>query len=211
MAVHVDVTVPLVPGQVPIYPGDRELTIRRDARLADGDPANLSSVDCTLHCGTHVDAPVHFLDGAPGVEAVTLDVLIGPAWVADATHVAGDIDAAALGSVDIPDGTQRVLFKTTNSALWAQPAVFAEDFVGVTPAAAHLLVERGVRLVGIDYLSIAPYGDPAPTHEELLRAGVVIVEALDLRAVEPGRWTLTCLPLRIPGADGAPARAVLSR
>jgi arylformamidase len=211
MAVHVDVTVPLVPGRVPIYPGDRELTIRRDARLADGDPANLSSVDCTLHCGTHVDAPVHFVDGAPGVDAVPLDVLIGPAWVADATHVAGDIDAAALGGVDIPDGARRVLFKTTNSALWEEPAVFEEDFVAVTPDAARLLVERGVRLVGIDYLSIAPYGDPAPTHEEFLRAGVAIVESLDLRGVEPGRWTLTCLPLRIPGADGAPARAVLSR
>ncbi len=88
---------------------------------------------------------------------------------------------------------------------------FVEDFVAITPDAALALTRRGVRLVGIDYLSIAPYNDPAPTHEVLLRAGVTILETLDLRAVEPGWWTLMCLPLRIPGADGAPARAVLSR
>jgi arylformamidase len=210
MASHVDVTVPLVPGWTPVYPGDTDLTVRRDASLADGDLANLSTITCTLHCGTHVDAPVHFLDGTDGVDAVPLDALIGPAWVADATGVRGHIDAAALAGLGVPDGATRVLFKTANSALWAAPA-FVEDFVAVTPDAAEALVERGVRLVGIDYLSIAPFGDPTPTHEVLLRAGVAIVETLDLRAAEPGEWTLTCLPLRIPGADGAPARAVLSR
>lgn len=210
MAVHVDVSVPLVPGQVPIYPGDRELTIRRDARLADGDPANLSSVDCTLHCGTHVDAPVHFLDGLPGIEDVALGTLIGPCWVADATGVSGHVSAAALRDVDIPDEATRLLLRTTNSLLW-ETSTFTEDFVALTPDAAEELVRRGVRLVGIDYLSIAPYDDPAPTHETLLRGGVTILETLDLRGVEPGWWTLSCLPLRIPGADGAPARAVLSR
>jgi arylformamidase len=210
MVSYVDVTVPLVPGRVPVYPGDTELTIRRDTSLAAGDLANLSSITCTLHCGTHLDAPVHFLDGAAGVEAVSLETLIGPAWVADATNVAGHIDAAALEGVDIPDGATRVLFKTSNSALWEAPT-FVEDYVAVTPDAAAELVQRGIRLVGVDYLSIAPFGDPAPTHEVLLRADVVIVEALDLRAAGPGWWTLLCLPLLIPGADGAPVRALLSR
>jgi len=110
----------------------------------------------------------------------------------------------------MPAGQTRILFKTTNSALWNYPQ-FTEDFVAITADAATVLVERGIRTVGIDYLSIAPYRDPAPTHEVFLRAGVAIIETLDLRSVEPGPWQLTCLPLRIPGADGAPARAVLSR
>jgi arylformamidase len=207
---YVDVTVPLVPGWLPTYPGDTDLTIRRDASLADGDLANLSSITCTLHAGTHVDAPVHFIADGAGIEAVPLDALIGPAWVVDATSVSGSIDAAALERLEIPRGAERLLFKTTNSAIWDAPS-FVEDFVALTADAASVLVDRGVRLVGIDYLSIAPFGDPAPTHEVLLRAGVVIVETLDLRDVEPGDWIMTCLPLRIPGADGAPARAALSR
>ncbi len=206
----VDVSVPLVPGRVPLYPGDTDLTVRREQHRAQGAPANVSSLTCSLHCGTHVDAPVHFFDGEPGVDTVPIETLIGPAWVADATGVDGDIDAAALDRLDIPDEATRILFKTSNSALWNEP-VFVEEFVAVTPDAATALAARGVRLVGIDYLSIASYQDPAPTHEAFLRAGVTILETLDLRAVEPGWWTLTCLPLRIPGADGAPARAVLSR
>ena len=210
MTRYVDVSVPLVPGRVPLYPGDTDLTVRREQHRAHGDPANVSSLTCSLHCGTHVDAPVHFLDGEPGVDTVPLETLIGPAWVADATAVDGDIDPAALRRIELPDEATRVLFRTSNSRLWNAPA-FVEDFVAVAPGAAAALVERGIRLVGIDYLSIASYRDPAPTHEAFLRAGVTILETLDLRAVEPGWWNLTCLPLRIPGADGAPARAVLSR
>ncbi len=207
---YVDVTVPLVPGLVPLYPGDTDLVVRRQQHRAQGDPANVSSLTCLLHCGTHVDAPVHFFDGQPGVDSVPIETLVGPAWVADATGVDGDIDSAALRHVDIPDGATRILFKTSNSALWNAPK-FVEQFVAVALDAASELAQRGVRLVGIDLLSIASYQDPAPTHEAFLRAGVTILETVDLRAVEPGWWTLTCLPLRIPGADGAPARAVLSR
>jgi arylformamidase len=144
------------------------------------------------------------------VDAVAVEALIGPARVVDATSATPMLDAATLAQLDIPAGTTRVLFKTTNSALWNDPS-FVEDFVAVTADAAAALVEWGVRVVGIDYLSIAPYRDPAPTHEVLLRAGVAIIETLDLRSVEPGAWHLTCLPLRIPGADGAPARALLSQ
>jgi arylformamidase len=210
VAARVDVTAALAPGRLPAYPGDTALTIRRDAALADGDLANLSSITCSLHTGTHVDAPLHFLDDGAGVEALPLDALIGPAWVVDASSIPGHVDAAALATLDLPPDAERVLFKTRNAALWESPS-FVEGYVALTADAAAVLVDRGVRLVGIDYLSIAPYDDPAPTHEVLLRAGVVIVETLDLRAAEPGEWTLTCLPLLVPGGDGAPARAVLTR
>ncbi|MFD2091122.1 cyclase family protein [Blastococcus deserti] len=210
MTYYVDVTVPLVPGRVPLYPGDTELEVRREQHRARGAPANVSSLTCSLHCGTHVDAPVHFLDGSPGIEAVPVETLLGPAWVADAGGVHGHIDAAALDRLEIPDEADRVLFRTSNSALWDAPA-FVEDFVALMPDAAEALARRRLLLVGIDYLSIAPYQDPGPTHETFLRAGVTVLETLDLRGVEPGWWTLTCLPLRIPGADGAPARALLSR
>jgi arylformamidase len=210
MTRYVDVTVPLIPGRVPLYPGDTELEVTRVQARAEGGSANVSKLVCSLHCGTHVDGPSHFFDGQPGVEVIAAEALIGPAWVVDATSAASMLDAATLERLEIPAGTTRILFKTTNSALWNAPE-FTEDFVAVTADAAAALVERGVRAVGIDYLSIAPYHDPAPTHEVLLRAGVAIIETLDLRAVEPGAWHLTCLPLRIPGADGAPARVLLSQ
>lgn len=207
---HVDISVALIPGRTPIYPGDTELELDRVQSRAGGDPSNVSRLVCSTHCGTHVDAPAHFFDGQPGVDEVPLDTLLGPCWVADATTVSDRLDAAALAGIDIPADAARVLFRTRNSQLWDTPR-FTEHFVALTPDAAEMLAGRGVRLVGIDYLSIAPYDDPAPTHESLLRAGVTILETLDLRPVEPGWWTLTCLPLRLAGADGAPARAVLSR
>ena len=210
MTRYVDVTVPLVPGRVPLYPGDTDLEVSLVQTRASGGMANVSRLVCSLHCGTHVDGPAHFFEGQPGVEAVALNALIGPAWVIDATSVESELDAAALSRLVIPARASRIVFKTTNSALWDDPR-FVEDFVALTPDAATVLPRRGIQRVGIDYLSIAPYQDPAPTHEVLLQAGVAIVETLDLRFVEPGPWHLTCLPLQIPGADGAPARALLSR
>jgi len=208
MAIY-DVTVPL-DRHVPIFPGDPQFRIERVASLADGAVCNLSKLDCGVHTGTHVDAPVHFIDGAPGVEGMPLDAMLGPAYVIDATSVPGHIDAAVLETLEIPENAARLLFKTRNSQLWSRPT-FATDFVGVAEDAAAALVERGVRLVGIDYLSIAPPDDPTPTHLTLLGAGVVIVEGVDLRAVPAGRYELACLPIRLVGADGAPARVVLRR
>ena len=202
-----DVTVPL-DSRVPIFPGDPDFRLERVASLSDGAVCNLSRLDCGTHTGTHIDAPVHFIDGAPAVDATPLEAMLGPAYVVDATSVSERIDAGTLGALAIPEDVDRLIFKTRNSELWALPT-FAPDFVGVTARAAAALVERGVRLVGIDYLSIAPPGDPTPTHVALLSAGVVILEGLDLRAVAPGRYELLCLPIRLVGSDGAPARAVL--
>jgi arylformamidase len=190
----IDVSVPVRPGMI-TYPGDPEVRLERVSSIGDGDVVNLSRLDLGVHSGTHVDAPLHFVDGGASVETLPLDVLVGPCVVVDG------LDTAA-----VPPGAERVLFKTTNSRLWER-AEFSEDFVALDAAAARELVERGVRLVGIDYLSI---GDEE-AHRVLLGAGVVAVEGLDLREVEPGEYRLVCAPLRLVGAEGAPARVLLLR
>jgi arylformamidase len=163
-----------------------------------------------VHTGTHVDAPRHFIDGGAGADAIALDALMGSAYVVDATGVRTDIDVRALEALALPRGSKRLLFKTSNSELWSRPG-FNGDFIGLTADAASYLVQRGVRLIGADYLSVAPKSDPAPTHRVLLEAGVVVLEGLDLRQVEPGGYRLVCLPLLLVGSDGAPARAILVR
>ncbi len=193
---------------MPVYEGDPPVVVERVTRLAAGGVCNLSKLDFGLHSGTHIDAPLHFIDGAPGVEATPMEALIGDAFVVDATEVLGQVDMSALRGLEIPAGCERVLFKTSNSRLWDGDE-FSRDFVALTVDAARELVRRGVRLVGIDYLSIAPFSDPAPTHLALLEAGVVILEGLDLRRVQAGAYRLLCLPLLIEGADGAPARTLL--
>jgi arylformamidase len=204
----IDVTVPIRPG-MQVFPGDPPFRVELVKSIGrDGEVCNLSRIDMGAHTGTHVDAPLHFIAGASGAEAVPLDALIGPAWVVDATHLSEEIDEAALSRLTIPDGEARLLFKTPNSRLWDREG-FAGDFIGLTDGAARALVEHGIRLVGADYLSIAPFGRAAPTHRAFLEAGVVIVEGLDLRDVPPGPYELLCLPLRIAGCDGAPARALV--
>jgi len=204
-----DISVPLRPGMV-VYPGDTPFRTERRRAIARGDAYNLTRLQLSAHAGTHVDAPLHFIDGAPGVTTLPLAALIGPAYVVDATGISADIDAAILARLDVPSGATRLLFKTPNSRLW-DINEFSDDFFGITADAAKVLVARGVELVGIDYLSLAPASDPAPAHVVLLEAGVVILEGIDLRAIEPGPYQLICLPLPIEGCEGAPARAVLLR
>ncbi len=205
----INVTVPIRSGMV-AYEGDPEVRLERVSSLAAGGICNLSRIELGVHSGTHLDAPVHFIEGAPGIEATPIDALVGRAIVVDARAITGDLDAAALSALGIPAGSERVLLRTRNSALWDR-ARFSQEFSGVTENGARYLVERGVRLVGIDYLSIAPFRDPAPTHLALLGAGVVVLEGLDLRSAEPGAYEMVCLPMLITGADGAPARVVLRR
>jgi arylformamidase len=202
-----DISVPIRDGMA-TFDGDPLVSLGRASSMADGAICNISRLDFGVHSGTHVDAPVHFIDGAVGIESVAFDVLIGPALIVDARGVTGNFDRAAIESLDIPAGTERLLFRSRNSELWNNPA-FDRSFAAVTPDGAEALVELGLRLVGNDYLSIAPYGDPTPTHVTLLGAGIAVLEGLDLRAIEPGRYDLICLPLRIPGSDGGPARVVV--
>src|SRR4051794_35810299 len=153
-----------------IYAGNPGVCLERVDSIADGAQANVSKLDLGVHSGTHVDAPLHFIDGAPGAETLPLDALVGDAFVVDATSIRGDLDEEALSSLDVPQ-EERLLLKTTNSQLWERPS-FTPDFVRLTGSGARYLLARGVRLVGIDYLSI---GD-GEAHRELLGAGVVAVE-----------------------------------
>ena len=194
-----DVSVPIRTGMV-TYPGDPPVRLERWSSIADGAAANLSKLDFGVHSGTHIDAPVHFIDGAAGAEKLPLDVLFGPCVVVAAPDLSREAVAVA------PEDAERVLFKTPNSELWAQDE-FPEEFARLDGAAAQLLVNRGVKLVGVDWLSV---GDE-DAHHVLLEAGIVPIEGLDLRGVEPGDYFLVAAPLKIEGSDGAPARVLLVR
>lgn len=207
-----DISLPISPAHTPVYPGDPGIKIEDWSALARGDSANVSMLHFSAHTGTHVDAPAHFIEGRPGLAALPLDALIGQARVIEIPGEVRAIDAAQLDQIDF-EGLTRVLFKTRNSAFWNHlDGVFREDFTFLTSRAARRLVERGVRLVGIDYLSVDAFtSTDYETHQVLLSNGVIIVEGLDLRAVSAGTYELLCLPLRIASGlgDGAPARAVL--
>lgn len=206
-----DVSVP-ISAATPTYPGDPGIEIRQWAALAAGDAANVSLLHFGAHTATHVDAPAHFIAGAPKVDAMPLDALIGRARVVLIPDDVDAITASHLSALDLTDAT-RVLFKTRNSAFWSNTtAGFRKDFTYLAPDAAHALVALGVRLVGIDYLSVEKFkSERHETHETLLANGIVIIEGLNLSEVSAGSYELICLPLKIAGGtgDGAPARAIL--
>ena len=206
-----DITVPLT-NEMPTYPGDPGIQIRDWFTLANGDSANVTHLKFSAHTGTHVDAPAHFIEGAAQVESLPLESLIGKAQVIAVPDTALSIDQAFLADHIARDVT-RVLFKTRNSSFWHDhPTQFRQDFTYLELQAAQFLVQRGVRLVGIDYLSIEQFGQKQhETHLALLSQGVVILEGLDLSAVPEDLYELICLPLRIRDGkgDGAPSRAVL--
>jgi arylformamidase len=200
-----DITMGVHDGML-VYPGDPGVSIRRVKKIGEGSSANISELCMGSHTGTHVDPPFHFIPTGGKVDAMPLDAMIGEAVVVQAPgeHIYRKfLEDAGLS------GVERVLFKTKNSELGLGPP-FREDFTHLTQDAAAFLVEMGVKLVGIDYLSIEKFhsADHA-VHRLFLGNGVVVVEGLDLSGVEPGRYELICLPLKVIGGDGAPARAVL--
>jgi arylformamidase len=203
-----DITLTISPN-LPTWPGDPGIEVERVEKIEDGSNANVSRIDMGVHTGTHVDAPFHFLREGIAVDQIDISLLTGRAYVLHLPEV-DVITASVLERAQIPPRTRRVLFKTRNSEYWAREEPdFQTDFVGLSDDGAKYLVRRGVKLVGVDYLSVAPYKKSRPTHEKLLEAGVVIVEGLNLTEVSQGRYTLYCLPLKIAGSDGAPARAIL--
>jgi len=196
---------------LPVWPGDPKIELKKISQIKDGEEANVTHLSACVHLGTHVDAPDHFLDNGETVENLSLDLLVGPALVVE-VPVEGQITAPDLQSINLPEGTKRLLIKTANSQLWAEGLKeFKEDFIALEAAAAEYLVDQGVEVVGVDYLSVAPFADPAPTHQILLKAGVLIIEGLNLSGIVPGVYTLYCLPLKIKGSDGAPARVLLQK
>jgi arylformamidase len=204
-----DISLPISP-DLPVWPGDPPVSLEQVASIGAGAEANVSRLALGVHTGTHVDAPHHFLNDGRTVESLSLEVLTGPALVVRIPDQVKQISSHILNEAGIPPGAERLLFKTSNSSLWqAGVKTFANGFVAVSAEGAGWLVQRGVKLVGVDYLSIAPHNDSVPTHRTLLNAGMVILEGLDLSAVAPGSYTLYCLPLKLVGSDGAPARAIL--
>lgn len=200
----------------PIYPGmcqwaGEEIVAVEPLSRTPVDEANVSRIILTSHSGTHVDPPRHFVHGATTVDQVPIDRWIGPCWVADLRAATPEVTAADLSGANIPDGVERLLLLTRNSELWTTaPDTFDDRFVGLSLDGAAWVVERDIRLVGIDYLSVGPFHTTGTeTHLTLLENDVVIVEGLDLRGVDAGAWELLCLPLRLRDGDGAPARVVL--
>lgn len=204
-----DLTLTISP-DIPVWPGDPPVGLERVSKIEEGSAANLSRVQMSVHTGTHVDAPFHFVEGGETVENLSLKTLMGRAYVAHLPDEVSLITSQHLENVDIPPRTRRVLLRTRNSRWWNLPyRPFQKDYVSLSEGAAEYLVNRGVKLVGVDYLSVAPFGNTVPTHKTLLEAGVVIVEGLNLSQVAQGRYSFYCLPLKLAGSDGAPARAIL--
>jgi arylformamidase len=194
---------------MPIWPDSTGFHLSRTQKLEDGSPSNVSRLDCDVHAGTHVDAPRHLLENGATAEQLPLEILIGPTTVAYLPH-ADAITADDLAALNLPAGTERLLLRTRNSELWAAGASeFCKDYAALTADAARWLVERGIRLIGVDYLSVQRYGDSPLTHQLLLEAGIVLLEGLNLAGIAPGEYELICLPLNLVGAEAAPARAVL--
>jgi arylformamidase len=204
----IDVTVPL-DHTLATYPNNTPFTLEAIKRIARGESSNVSTLHMSAHTGTHVDSPRHFFDDGVGTEALPLEMLIGRARVIEITSRTG-IAAEDLIKIDLSEDV-RLLIKTHNSRLWSSPD-FHPEYIGVTESGAKHLISRGIKVLGVDYLSVEVFRTPgAPAHHALLGAGVIVIEGLNLADVDPGVYEMFCLPLRIVGSDGAPARVVLRR
>ncbi len=201
-----DVTVPISNAMI-TWPSDPAVSITGTSLISRGDFCNLSELKIGSHCGTHIDAPSHFLENGRTIDQLALENLIGEATVFEFKNKE-NIDVSDIKQLQF-DNVKRVLFKTVNSSYW-KFSTFKKDFVYLTKDAAQYLVDKGIRLVGVDYLSVEKFESQlAETHHTLLRNDVIILEGLDLSNVERGRYELIALPLKIKDGDGSPARVVL--
>ncbi|MCF6150767.1 MAG: cyclase family protein [Candidatus Kuenenia stuttgartiensis] len=201
-----DVTLPISNSMI-TWPSDPAVSITGTSLISRGDFCNLSELQIGSHCGTHIDAPSHFLENGRTIDQLAIENLIGEATVFEFKNKE-NIDVSDITQLRF-DNVKRVLFKTVNSSYWKLSA-FKKDFVYLTKDAAQYLVDKRIRLVGVDYLSVEKFGSQqAETHHILLRNDVIILEGLDLSTVEPGRYELIALPLKIKDGDGSPARVIL--
>ncbi|MDP6634407.1 MAG: cyclase family protein [Phycisphaerae bacterium] len=192
-----DISTPLS-ASTPTYPGDPPVRIDRLSDVADGDEFTLSEITMSLHAGTHIDAPSHYIPGAPSIADIPLDILTGEATLAD-IPAPGPITPSVLENLSLPQTAARLLLRTPDSP----------DETALDRSAAQWLVDAGVKLIGIDSLSIGLSDQDAEVHRTLLAARVVIIESLNLTAPPPGQHHLICLPLNIPSAEASPARVIL--
>ena len=204
-----DISLPISPDIV-VWPQSQAVKLSRVSDQTIGDFATVTELHMGVHTGTHVDAPLHFLQGGAAIESLRLEILCGPALVRHAPTV-DTISADVFEQLSIPQGTERLLIRTRNSEFWkTSPTRFQSDFVAVSADGAQWLVDHQIKLIGIDYLSIAPFSDLTTTHQILLRADVILLEGLNLSHIAAGNYTLFCLPLNLLGSDGAPARTILT-
>jgi arylformamidase len=207
----IDITAPVSPESV-MWPGDEPPSRKFTSHTDRGDPSTVSRWDLSAHTGTHADARMHFIPGGWTMESLELSRCVGPCRVVDLTHREGHVRRTDLEAAEVA-GTTRLLLKTRNSEQGSLDREgFVEDYAAISLEAAQYLVEIGVEMVGVDYLSVEPFEDKEfNTHHALLGADVVVFEGLVLAGVEPGEYFLACLPLKLVGSDGSPVRAILMR
>ena len=201
-----DITFPLTP-ELTVWPGDTQTAVSTVKEVGKNARSMVSRLTLSSHAGTHVDAPSHFIERGKTVETLSLEALMGKCRVIEVTD--NEITAGVIDALNLPDGIERILFKTTNSRRFTGTEPFFKDYVGITHCGAERLIDMDVKLIGLDYLSAAAHSDIDTVHHALLGRGIVLLETLDLRNVTPGDYRLVCLPLRLPGVDGSPCRALL--
>lgn len=202
MTLH-DVSIPVRPGMI-IYRRNPGVEVERALTIDSGDGANVSRLTMGVHTGTHIDGSLHFFNDGTGVDALPLDAMLGRCEVVEIPEPGEAIDGETLAAAGVPDGTERLILKTPNSRLWDLDE-FTHDFVRLNGSGAAWVREQGIRLIAIDYLSIGDHD----AHVGLLSHGIVALEGLDLRRIEPGSYDLLCLPMKLMDTDGAPARVLL--
>ena len=204
-----DISLPVSP-KLPVWPGDPAIQFRQMSDMNNGDVCNVTHISMSVHSGTHVDAPHHFLNNHQTVDDLDLNILTGQAYLVELSQLVNEISYEILDGASIPAGVERLLIKTRNSEIWNQGEdEFYKEFVAINNDGAEWLVQKGIKLVGVDYLSVAPFGEGVPTHRTLLNAGVIALEGLNLSQVSAGYYDLYCLPLKLSNSDGAPARVII--
>ena len=204
----IDISV-LVNDTIIIWPGNKSPQIKRLSDMKKGDAHNETSLEMNVHTGTHIDAPLHFVSSGRSIDQMDPSIFVGPAFVVSLPSIK-EIKSSDLEKVRLPLGVQRILFKTSNSSLWNKKnSKFTKDYVGLTPGAASWLAKHKIKLVGMDYLSIAKFADAVAVHQILFKAGVAILEGLNLNKAKKGKYQLICLPIKIANAEAGSVRAVL--
>lgn len=207
----IDISLDVSPS-LPVWPGDPLIKLTQVSFMDKGDACNVTNLQMGVHAGTHVDAPHHFLNDFQTVEKLDLHKLIGETYLVEFSDDIEIISYPQLETASIPVGIKRLLIKTRNSKIWENgDNLFHKEFVAISPEGSQWIVDHGIKLVGIDYLSVAQFGKGTVTHQILLSAGIIALEGLNLSLVSPGFYELICLPIKLKGSDGAPARVILRR